>query len=138
MKLSYDEAIVALRRLKEEGRSLVADFRMESIASVHALCGISEISDNNVTLVFGRGLGGGSLTLPLRNAEFTYLTPRDLPFPFRSATEPSIAGWLEIRFYNFMTDGCRITEFKPGVFVSVSGLGAFSVDTLPPSEPSDS
>src|SRR5216683_7656201 len=101
MNWSYDKALALLRSWKQakEPPTLIVDLAISSLAYATALCEVAEVSDDEVTLVFGRvAWGSCQVILPLRSANFTYVKPSDKPSEIRAHNSDRMAGCLELRF----------------------------------------
>jgi hypothetical protein len=63
-----------------ERPTLIIELAIPWLAHATALGEVDSVSDESVTLVFGRqAWGTGLLTLPLRGTQFTYVKPSDEP-----------------------------------------------------------
>lgn len=126
MNWSYDEAIAQLRSWKQtkESPTLIIELAISSLAYVTALGEVAGVSDDEVTLAFGRiAWGSGQITLPLRNTVFTYVKPSDKPSEIRVHNSDRMVGCLELRFPGNPSGGCFITEIKSGTFTWVENIG---------------
>jgi hypothetical protein len=127
MEIPYDEAMTVLRSWKsaEHLPPLIVDFAVSSLANVHALCEEIEVSDDILSLFFGRVYdGNGQLNIPLQHTRFTLVKPSDKPFDMRSHHDEAVVCWLELKTHQ--DNGCVITQFKPG-FITVAGIGPLDV-----------
>ena len=126
MEIPYDDAMVILRSWKsaEHLPPLIVDFAVSSLVNVHALCEEIEVSDDILSLFFGRVYdGNGQLTIPLGHTRFTLVKPSEKPFE-RSHRDEAVVCWLELKTHQ--DNGCVITQFKPG-FITVAGIGPLDV-----------
>jgi hypothetical protein len=131
MNWSYDKALALLRSWKDakEPPTLIVELAISSLAYVTALGEVADISEDNVTLAFGRvAWGTGQITLPLRSALFTYAEPSDKPDVIQAHNSERMVGCLELRFSGNPKGGCFITEVKAGTFTWVADIGRVVIE----------
>ena len=76
MEWTYNQAVELLRSWKDakERPTLVIELAISWLAYATALGEVDKVSEDSVTLIFGRqAWGTGLLTIPLCNAQFTYV-----------------------------------------------------------------
>jgi hypothetical protein len=124
MRWTYDQAIELLRSWREakEPPILIVELAIPWLAYATALGEVDNITEDSVTLIFGRQAWGiGLLTLPLRTAQFTYVEPSDNPsVPVHN--NDRMVGCLELKFQGNPEGGCYITEIKPGTFTYIDRM----------------
>lgn len=136
MEIPYDEAIAILRSWKsaDELPPLIVDFAVSSLVNVHALCEEIEVSEDMLSLFFGRVYdGNGQINIPLRHTQFKLEKPSGKPFDnIRTRRDDAVVCWLELKTHQ--NNGCVITQFKPG-FITVAGIGPLDVVYKAPEKP---
>src|ERR1041384_5835403 len=131
MNWSYDEALTHLRAWKsaEDGPTLIIELAISHLAQLTAIGEIVDVSNDELVLAFGRvAWGSGQITLPLRSANFTYVTPGDKCDSVPAHTSARMVGCLELR-YAGNNGGCFIREVKPGTFTSIDNIGRVVIES---------
>ena len=131
MDWTYDQALAQLRAWKgaEDKPTLIVELAISSLAFVTAMGEIADVSDDELVLAFGRvAWGSGLITLPLRTARFTYVSPDDKTSDVPAHNNNRMAGCLELRFGN-NNGGCFITEVKPGTFTYIENIGRAVIES---------
>src|SRR5436190_8659333 len=98
MIIPYNEAMSAMRSWQtlEPSPTLIVDFSVSGLANVHSRCDGMKLSDDTLTLVFGRASDGeGQITIPLKSSLFNLVTPSDQPSHLRTYRDDNILCWLE-------------------------------------------
>jgi hypothetical protein len=134
MNWSYDKALELLRSWKQasEAPILILDLGVSSLAYATALCEVVEVSDDELKLAFGNVAWGSCLlTVPLRNASFTYVAPSDKPSEIAAHNSDRMIGCLEMKFGG-NDGGCFITEIKGGTFTYIEKMGRVVIEEKPP------
>jgi hypothetical protein len=134
MNWSYDKALELLRSWKQpdDPPILILDLAISSLAYATARCEVVDVSDETLTLAFGRvAWGSCQIEVPLRNTNFKYVEVSDTPDEIKAHNNPRMVGCLELRFSG-NDGGCFITEIKRGTFTWVEKIGRVVIEEKPP------
>jgi len=136
MTLSYDDAVALFSpwtRLKEGQRLPVLEVvqKVRAVAAVHVIAESVSLTEEELTLWFGReAWGGGSVVLPLRKARITVTKPEDNPSALNHPKASQVNRWIQFHFDQ--DSGCSIIEYKPTMgFVELTGFNPFDITLTP-------
>jgi hypothetical protein len=131
MNWSHDQALTHLRTWQsaKDRPTLIIELAISYLAQLTAIGEIVNVSDEELVLAFGRvAWGSGQITLPLRTANFTYVTPTDKSDNLPAHNNARMVGCLELR-YPGNNGGCFIKELKPGTFASIENIGRVVIES---------
>ena len=124
MRWTYDQAVELLRswRAAKDSPILIVELAIPWLAYATALGEVDKITEDSVTLIFGRqAWGAGVLTVPLLTAQFTYVEQGDKR-DVHVHNNDRMVGCLELKFPGNPDGGCYITEIKPGIFTYIDRM----------------